>query len=90
MQGNTKRKLTRKHPQAIALREKLFGSWEMNWVTFNHAEDILLRRHITTGKLPFFMYQHPEIDKQIQDSLNPEGFSYKILSAELIGTGAKF
>ncbi len=71
------------------LREKFFGTWEMNWVTFNHAQDIQLTNS-KTGKLPFFLYPHAEIDGQPLDSLDPNNFSYHISSAELIGTGAKF
>ena len=78
------------HPTITLLREKFFGSWEMNWVTFNNTEDILLAKNSVAGKLPFFMYPHAEIDNQIQNSLQPDEFSYQIVSAELIGTGAKF
>lgn len=74
----------------ILLREKFFGTWEMNWVTFNHAEDLLLASNSIAGKLPFFMFPHAEIDGKILDSLDSENFSYKITSSELIGTGAKF
>lgn len=73
----------------IALREKLFGAWEMNWVAFNHAEDVVLARDSVAGKLPFFMYPHAEIGGQQQDSLEPARFVYSIVSAELVGTGAQ-
>ena len=74
----------------IALREKLFGAWEMNWVAFNHAEDVVLARDSVAGRLPFFMYPHAEIGGQQQDSLEPAQFVYSIVSAELVGTGAQF
>ncbi len=77
------------HLKVIALREKLFGSWEMNWVAFNHATDIALARDSIAGTLPFFMYPHAEIDSHQQDSLEPAEFTYKIISTELVGTGAK-
>ncbi|MDO9312853.1 MAG: transglutaminase, partial [Nitrosomonas sp.] len=76
-------------PKIVQLREKFFGTWEMNWLTFNHAEDLSLNPANTTGKLPFFMFPHAEIDGKTLDSLDPENFSYKITSAELIGTGVK-
>lgn len=76
-------------PGIMQLREKFFGTWEMNWLTFNHAEDLALNPG-NVSKLPFFMFPHAEIDGKTLDSLDPENFSYKISSAELIGTGAKF
>lgn len=76
------------HPSIAALREKLFGTWEMNWTSFNHIEDVQLA-NAAIGKLPFFMFPHAEIDGKILDHLDPEKFSYKIISSELIGTGAK-
>ncbi len=71
------------------LRERLFGAWEMNWITFNHGQDVQLTNS-KAGKLPFFLFPHAEIDGRSQDSLDSENFSYRIVSAELIGTGAKF
>lgn len=82
--------LPRNHEQVNALREKLFGAWEMNWVAFNHGENITLGQNSKTGKVPFFLYPHAEIDGQQQDNLEPQTFSYKIASAALVGTGAKF
>ena len=81
--------LPRDHLKVVALREKLFGSWEMNWVAFNHAKDITLARDSIAGTLPFFMYPHAEIGSHQQDSLEPAEFTYKIVSTELVGTGAK-
>ena len=71
------------------LREKFFGTWEMNWITFNHAQDVQLPNS-SAGKLPFFLFPHAEIDNQPLDSLNPAEFKYAIRAAELVGTGAKF
>ena len=81
--------LTHDHPKVIALREKLFGAWEMNWVTFNHGDDITLANNSVSGRLPFFMYPHAEISGQEQDSLSSVEFSYKIISAKLVGTRIK-
>ena len=78
------------HPRVVALREKLFGSWEMNWVAFNQARDVILARDSVLGELPFFMYPQAEVAGHARDSLEPEEFSYKILSAQLVGTGIKF
>ncbi|MFO7579532.1 MAG: transglutaminase-like domain-containing protein [Nitrosomonas halophila] len=81
--------LPRNHELIAQLREKLFGSWEMNWVAFNDSENVGLGKTSAAGRLPFFLYPHAEIDGRQQDSLEPETFSYKITSAALVGTGAK-
>lgn len=78
------------HPRVISLREKLFGAWEMNWVAFNHAEDVILARDSVIGELPFFMYPQAEIAGHARDSLEPAEFAYQIVSSELVGTGVKF
>lgn len=80
------------HDSISQLREKLFGSWEMNWLAFNEREDINLgstKVSTAISRLPFFGYPYAEIDGRLQDSLEPESFSYKITSAVLVGTGAK-
>lgn len=81
--------LTKDDPAVMALKERFFGSWEKNWVAFNHATDISLGKDSAAGMLPFFLYPHAEIDGKPQDSLNADSFSYKISSAEMVGTGAK-
>jgi transglutaminase-like putative cysteine protease len=78
------------NPRVVALREKLFGAWEMNWVAFNHARDVILARDSAIGELSFFMYPEAEIAGKKRDSLDPAEFSYKIVSSELLGTGVKF
>lgn len=82
-------KLTHNHPKVVSLREKLFGTWEMNWVAFNHIDSIKLANNSAVGRLPFFMYPHAEISGKQQDSLSPAEFSYRIVSSKLVGTGAK-
>lgn len=81
--------LTKEDAGVIALKERFFGSWEKNWVAFNHAADVSLGKDSTAGVLPFFAYPHAEIDGKPQDSLNAAGFAYKVSSAEMVGTGAK-
>ena len=63
----------------VALRERLFGNWEMNWVAFNHERDIALGPHLNAG---FFMYPWAEIDGELCDSLAPERFAYSIEAHE--------
>ncbi len=82
-------KLPLDDPKVAALRERLFGYWEMNWVAFNTASDVALNPRPAAGTLPFFMYPHAEIGRTPQDSLEPAAFVYKIEAAELVGTGAK-
>ena len=72
------------HPRVVALREKLFGAWEMNWVAFNHARDITLARDSVINELSFFMYPQAEIAGHQRDSLEPAEFAYKIVSSELV------
>lgn len=62
-------------------RVRLFGSWEMNWVAYNSAHDVVLpgsRR----GPLGFFMYPQAETAEGRLDSLDPETFKYEITARE--------
>jgi transglutaminase-like putative cysteine protease len=76
--------------KVTALRQKLFGSWEMNWCEFNHGEDVVLAKDSGAGALPYFAYPYAEVGRQSKDSLEPASFSYRIESRELVGTGVKF
>src|SRR2546421_10593153 len=46
-------------PMVLAARKRLFGSWEMNWLAYNSANDLLLPKS-TRGKMAFFMYPQCE------------------------------
>jgi transglutaminase-like putative cysteine protease len=66
-----------------AVRERLFGSWEMNWIAFNFAHDVSLpgaRR----GAIPYFMYPQGETSKGRLDSLDPDSFRYGITVSEAV------
>ena len=65
-----------------ALRERLFGNWEMNWVGFNYARDFTLPAQ-QDGPIGFLMYPYAEITHGSKDSLDPENFSYTITSKEI-------
>lgn len=78
------------HPRVVELRQKLFGSWEMNWVAFNQGRDITLARDSVLDQLPFFMYPQAEVAGRERDSLEPAEFTYTIVSSQLVGTGIKF
>jgi transglutaminase-like putative cysteine protease len=70
-------------PHVVDARERLFGSWEMNWIAFNDAHDVVLPG--STGKpLPFLMYPQAEVDGQRRDSFAPEGFRYTITAKEIL------
>ncbi len=65
------------------LRERLFGSWEMNWVGFNYARDFTLPgQH--DGPIGFLMYPYAETAQGIKDFLDPNSFVYTITSNEIV------
>lgn len=65
-------------------RTLLFGSWEMNWMAYNYAHDLLLPK-AARGKIGFLMYPQAETVEGRLDSLDPEHFRYTIASRE-VGT----
>lgn len=69
-------------PMVIAARRRLFGAWEMNWLAYNTAHDLLLPGS-TRRKIPFFMYPQGESAEGRLDSLDPEAFTYRIAAREL-------
>ena len=63
-------------------RLRLFGSWEMNWMAYNSAHDVVLPG--SSGKpLGFLMYPQAETAGGRLDSLDPGSFSYEITSKEI-------
>jgi transglutaminase-like putative cysteine protease len=70
-----------------AARKRLFGSWEMNWLAFNYAHDVLLPGD-RKGRIGYFMYPNAEVVEQGRveriDSLDPENFKYTITSREIV------
>ena len=69
-------------PYVAKARAALFGSWEMNWIAFNDAHDVVLPG--AGGKpLPFFMYPQAEAAGVRRDSLDPGRFRYTITAREL-------
>ena len=63
-------------------RARLFGSWEMNWMAYNFAHDVVL-----TGSsgppVPFLMYPQAETANGRIDCLDPDGFRYEITAREI-------
>jgi transglutaminase-like putative cysteine protease len=66
-------------------RERLFGSWEMNWMAYNFAHDVALPGS-TGAPLGFFMYPLAETTEGRLDSLDPDNFKYEIMSKETTPT----
>jgi transglutaminase-like putative cysteine protease len=66
----------------VALREYLFGNWEMNWVGLNTARDFALAP-AAREPLPYLMYPYAEFGETVLDGREPEKFSFRILSREL-------
>jgi transglutaminase-like putative cysteine protease len=64
-------------------RARLFGSWEMNWMAYNFAHDVVLPG---SGEAPigFFMYPQAETAEGRLDCLDPDGFKYEITSRETV------
>jgi transglutaminase-like putative cysteine protease len=71
------------HPLVEAVRPKLFGGWEGNWLAFNTAHDVALPNATQGGKLGFFMYPQAETAQGRRDSLDPETFKYTITAREI-------
>ena len=62
-------------------RQRLFGSWEMNWMAYNYAQDIALPG---SDKQPivYFMYPQAETAEGRVDPLDPDNFKYEITVKE--------
>jgi transglutaminase-like putative cysteine protease len=64
-------------------RARLFGSWEMNWVAYNFAHDVMLPGS-SRGSIGYFMYPQGETASGRLDSLDPEAFRYTISAREIV------
>ena len=49
-------------PKLTVLKKLLFGFWEMNWVSFNAAQDVRLRGSRADEPLPWLLYPVVETD----------------------------
>ncbi|MBV9761215.1 MAG: transglutaminase domain-containing protein [Acidobacteriaceae bacterium] len=67
-------------------RSRLFGSWEMNWMAYNYAQDVVLPNS-SGPPLHFLMYPQAETDEGRLDSLDADHFQYRIRSVE-VNSGA--
>jgi transglutaminase-like putative cysteine protease len=71
-------KLAVDSPEVRAQRERLFGSWEMNWVAYNHATDIVLPGAPRPIGEHFLMYPCAMTANGELDQLSPDTFRYRI------------
>jgi transglutaminase-like putative cysteine protease len=62
-------------------RERLFGFWEMNWMAYNFAHDVVLPGS-NGAPVGFLMYPQAETAEGRLDSLDPDNFRYEITSKE--------
>ncbi len=61
-------------------KRRQFGSWEMNWMGYNHARDLVLRPRPVQYPLSIFGYPYAESGDEPLDYYDPERFSYTITS----------
>jgi len=72
-------------PDVQALRERLFGSWEMNWIGYNSATDVELPG-AAAGQRPnfaFLMYPCAFTASGQPNCLDPSHFRYEITAHEV-------
>lgn len=69
-------------PKVVAVRKRLFGSWEMNWLAYNDAHDLKLP-HSAGEEIPFLMYPQGEANGARFDSVDPDAFRYTLTATEL-------
>ena len=69
-------------PAVQRARAKLFGQWEMNWLAYNYAHDVKLPGSVGEP-VGFLMYPQAEVNGERRDSLDPDGFRYRLTSKEL-------
>jgi len=60
-----------------AIRARLFGAWEMNWMAYNFAQDVALPGS-AGPPVHFFMYPEAETQDGRLDCLDPDTFCYSI------------
>lgn len=74
--------LTLKDGIVVAVRDKLFGAWESNWLPYNSAHDVMLPGS-SGPAIPYLMYPQGEDGGKRLDSLDPKAFAYTISSKEI-------
>ena len=64
-------------PKVVAMRKKLFGAWEMNWLAYNTAHDVKLPNS-SGPRIPYLMYVNAETGGKVLDQLDPDSVKYSI------------
>lgn len=75
-------KLALDDPRIVALRKRLFGYWEMNWVGFNNARDFTLPGK-TGESMSYLMYPYAELGDTRLDGRDPADFKFRLNSRQL-------
>ena len=70
-------RLSNGDPKLTVLKKLLFGFWEMNWISFNVAQDVSLRGSIGQT-LPFLVYPVVETQDGRFDSLDTNLFGFQV------------
>ncbi|MEO1766942.1 transglutaminase-like domain-containing protein [Thiobacter aerophilum] len=73
-------KLSLDDPRIVALRKRLFGYWEMNWVGFNHGRDFTLPQGDTVA---YLMYPYARFGDKVIDGREPEALKFRLTSREI-------
>jgi transglutaminase-like putative cysteine protease len=63
--------------------DRLFGSWEMNWMAYNYAHDVELPGS-KSKSLAYFMYPQAETSEGRVDPFDPDNFKYEITAKEIV------
>jgi transglutaminase-like putative cysteine protease len=63
-------------------RNHLFGSWEMNWMAYNYAHDVVLPGS-GGNPLVYFVYPQAETSEGRVDPFDPDNFKYEITVKEI-------
>ena len=66
----------------LAARQRLFGSWEGNWMAWNFAHDVALPGS-SREPLGYLMYPQAETAEGRVDCLDPDNFRYEIAAREI-------
>jgi len=62
--------------------DRLFGSWEMNWMAYNYAHDVELPGS-SNKPVVYFMYPQAETSDGRIDPFDPDNFRYEITAKEI-------
>jgi transglutaminase-like putative cysteine protease len=65
-------------------RERLFGSWEMNWMAYNYGHDVRLPGS-KSEPVGYLMYVQAETERGRKDPYSPDSLKYEITSTEVSG-----